>query len=136
MANEVIVFPDTEALLITYLNAAYTANVTYELRRAGVNVPESRPDLFTRLYRVGGSVPEIMLERSTFLVECYGLTTVTASAFARFTQAQLLAVDQVSNVQLYTPQLFSALANLPDPNVDTHERYTFTYSVGARGVAL
>ena len=136
MANEVIQFPDTEALLSTYLNAAYTANPTYATRRAGVNVPEARPDLFTRLYRVGGSVPERVIERNTFLVECYGLTTVTASAFARYTQALLLAVDQVSNVHLYDPQIFSALSNLPDPNVDTHERYTFTYSVGARGVAL
>jgi hypothetical protein len=136
VAKEVIVFPDTEALVIAYLNAKYVGNVTYATVKAGVNVPESRPNLFTRLYRVGGSVPEIVMERSTFLVECYGLTTVTASALARFTQASLLAVDEVSNVALYTPQLFSALANLPDPNVDTHERYTFTYSVGARGVAL
>ena len=136
MAKEVILFPDTEALLITYLNAAYAASVTYASGVAGVNVPESRTNLFTRLYRVGGSVPEIVVERSTFLVECYGLTTVTASALARFTQAQLLAVDEVSNVALYTPQLFSALSNLPDPNVDTHERYTFTFSVGARGVAV
>jgi hypothetical protein len=136
VAKEVILFPDTEALLITYLNAAYAASVTYASGVAGVNVPESRPNLFTRLYRVGGSVPEIIMERSTLLVECYALTTVTASALARFTQAQLLAVDEVSNVALYTPQLFSALSNLPDPNVDTHERYTFTFSVGARGVAV
>lgn len=136
MANEVVQFPDTEALLITYLNAAYTANATYTAVRAGVNVPESRPNLFTRLYRVGGSVPERIIERSTVLVECYALTTVAASALARFTQATLLSVDEVSGVQLYTPQLFAALANLPDPNVDTHERYTFTFSVGARGVAL
>jgi hypothetical protein len=135
VANEVIQFPDTEALLITYLNAAYTANATYTAVRAGVNVPESRPNLFTRLYRVGGSTARV-IERNTVLVECYALTTVTANALARFTQALLLAVDQVSNVQLYDPQVFSALANLPDPNVDTHERYTFTYSVGARGVAL
>lgn len=136
MANEVIQFPDSEALLITYLNAAYTANATYTAVRAGVNVPEARPNVFTRLYRVGGSVPERVIERNTFLIECYALTTLTANALARYTQALLLAVDQISDVQLYDPQIFSALANLPDPNVDTHERYTFTYSVGVRGIAV
>lgn len=134
--TEAIEFPDSEALLVAYLNTAYSANATYTAVRAGVNVPESRPNLFTRLYRVGGSVPEIVVERGTHLVECYGLSSVSANALARFTKAHLLAVDQVSGVQFYNPEIFADLANLPDPNVSTHNRYTFTFSVGTRGTAL
>lgn len=137
MTKQVIVFPDVEALLIADLNTAYTANATYSTVRANVTIPaDPQPALFTRLYRIGGARTSVVSERATVLVECYGLTTVTASALARFTQARLLAVDELQGVPMYEPELVTGLANLPDPTLPRFERYTFTYSVGARGTAL
>jgi hypothetical protein len=137
VTKQVIVFPDIEGLLIARLNARYAATAAYSTVRANMIVPaDPKPDRFTRLYRVGGSRPNLVTERATVLVEAYAKTTVIAQQLAAFTQAELLAVDEINGVSMYDPDIFSGLANLPDPTVPDYERYTFTYSVGARGTAL
>lgn len=137
MTKEVILFPDTEALLIAWLNTSYAARAPYTTVKANMTTPaDPKPTSFTRLYRIGGSNPSPVVERSTVLVECYAKTTVAANALARFTLATLMAVDEVQGVPMYDPQVLASIANLPDPTVPEYERYTFTFSVGARGTAL
>lgn len=137
MTKEVIVFPDTEALLIAWLNTNYAAQAPYTTVKANMTMPsDPKPASFTRLYRIGGSNPSPVVERSTVLVESYAKTTVAANALARFTLATLMAVDEVQGVPFYDPQVFASIANLSDPTVPEYERYTFTFSVGARGTAL
>lgn len=136
MANEVIEFPDTEALLISYLNTRYAMDGTFSTVKAAVKIPETRPAQFTRLYRVGGSTPERIIERVTVIVDCYAANTSKASNLMRRTLAYLAAVDVVSGVQMYDPQVFAGPSNLPDPNVATQARYTATVSVGVRGTAI
>lgn len=133
---EVIEFPDTEGLLISYLNIAYAADATFPAVRASVTVPATRPDEFTRIYRVGGSTPSPVVERVTLIVDCYALKSVRASALIRRTLAYLLALETAGGVQFYDPQIFAGPANLPDPNVSTQSRYTATVSVGVRGTAI
>lgn len=136
MTNEVIEFPDAEALLLTYLNAAYAADDDFSTVKAYVTVPATRPSTFTRLYRIGGSTPFPVVERVTFVVDCYATKSVTASQLIRRTLAYILAVNTISGVQMYDPQVFAGPSNLPDPNVGTQSRYTATVSVGVRGTAL
>lgn len=133
---EVIEFPDVEGLLLSYLNTAYAADTSFPAVRASVNVPATRPDEFTRLYRVGGSTPLLVLERATLIVDCYAVKSVRASALMRRTLAYLLAIETAGGVQFYDPQIFAGPSNLPDPNVSTQSRYTATVSVGVRGTAL
>lgn len=136
MPNEVIEFPDVEALLLTYLNASYAADDVYPTVKAYVTIPATRPTVFTRVYRVGGSTPNLVVERATVIVDCYATTTVAASRLLRRTLAYLLAVDTISGVQVYDPQVFAGPSNLPDPNVGTQARYTATVSIGVRGTAI
>lgn len=137
MTKEVIVFPDHEALLIAYLNSGYPTQPAFTTVKANLLIPgDPKPDMFTRLYRVGGSNPNLVTDRATVLVESYAKTTVLARSLAAFNQARLLAVDEIQGVPMYEPAIFTGLANLPDPTIPEYERYTFTYSVGARGTAL
>lgn len=133
---EVIEFPDVEGLLLTFLNTAYAADDSFPNVRAGVNVPSTRPDEFTRLYSVGGSTPLPVLQRVTFIIDCYALKSVRASALMRRTLAYFLSIEQIAGVQFYDPQIFAGPANLPDPNVATQSRYTATGSIGVRGTAI
>ncbi len=133
---EVIEFPDAEGLLLSYLNVAYAADASFPAVRASVTVPATRPDEFTRLYRVGGSTPSPVIERVTLIVDCYALKSVRASALMRRTLAYLRAIETAGGVQFYDPQVFAGPANLPDPNVSTQSRYTATVSVGVRGTAI
>jgi hypothetical protein len=134
--TEAIEFPDAEALVVTYLNARYLADATFGTVKAAVTVPATRPAALTRVYRIGGSVPSLVVERVTLIVDCYATKSVTASGLMRRTLAYLLAVNVVSGVQFYDPQVFAGPSNLPDPNVATQSRYTATFSVGVRGTAL
>jgi len=133
---EAIEFPDVEALVVTYLNGRYVADDTFSAVSAGATIPATRPNAFTRIYRIGGSVSSVVVERVTLVVDCYATKSVTASALIRRTLAYLLALDTVSGVQFYDPQVFAGPSNLPDPNVGTQSRYTATVSVGVRGTAL
>jgi hypothetical protein len=133
---EAIEFPDVEAVLVGYLNVAFSSDASFSTVRAYVNVPATRPDEFVRLYRIGGSAPELVVERVTVLVDCYALKSARASALARRTMAYLRAIESAGGAQFYNPQVFAGPANLPDPNVSTQSRYTATVSVGVRGTAI
>lgn len=134
--KEIIEFPDAEALLLTYLNGAYPTSTGYTSVKAYVDVPATRPGEFTRLYRVGGSAPNPVIERVTLVVDCYATTSVRAAGLARRTAALILAADNINGTPIYDPQIFAGPANLPDPNVGTQRRYTMTVSVGVRGIAI
>ena len=133
---EAIEFPDVEGLLLAYLNTAYAADASFPTVKAYVTVPATRPDEFTRLYRVGGSRPSVVVERVSVIVDCYAVKSVRASALMRRTLAYLTALDVTGGVQFYDPQIVAGPSNLPDPNVGTQTRYTATVSVGVRGTAL
>lgn len=133
---EVIVFPDVEAIVISYLNAAFTARS--ETARASTKVPAPRPTKFVRVLRTGGS-STLVEDRAQLTIEAWATTAVAANALMQLTRGLMHAIDQVtvSNVtyQFYRPLEFSGPANRPDPDSGM-ERYTETFSVGVRGYAV
>lgn len=133
---EVIVFPDVEAIVISYLNTEFEA--LDETARASTKVPPTRPAKFVRVLRTGGS-SSLIEDRAQLTVEAWANTAVVANALMQLTRGLIKAIDQVtvSNVtyQFYRPQEFSGPANRPDPDSGM-ERYTETFSVGVRGTAL
>ena len=138
MANEVIVFPDVEGLVLANLNTFYAATTGVTAVKAALMVPKTIPSSgeFVKVYRVGGSVNNLVIERATLLVEAYAKTTVRAYRIVSLTVARLLALDVISGVSIYDPQVFSGPGNLPDPSQPNLYRYTATVSLGVRGAAL
>jgi len=134
---EVIVFPDVEAVVISYLNAAFTARS--ETARASTKVPATRPTKFVRVIRTGGPASSVFMERAQLTIEAWATTAVVASALMQLTRGLMHAIDQVTvgatTYQFYAPQEFSGPANRPDPDSEM-ERYTETFSVGVRGYAV
>lgn len=136
MAAEVIVFPDVESIVISYLNAQFVARS--ETARAGSKVPASRPAKFVRVIRTGG--PRSLIEdRAQLTLEAWATTEVAAMSLMQLTRGLMHAIDQVTysgtTYQFYRPEEFSGPANRPDPDSGM-ERYTETFSVGVRGSAV
>lgn len=136
MAAEVIVFPDVESIIISYLNAQFVARS--ETARAYSKVPAPRTAKFVRVMRTGG--PSSLIEdRAQLTLEAWGTTEVAALALMQLTRGLMRVIDQVTysgtTYQFYRPQEFSGPANRPDPDSGM-ERYTETFSVGVRGYAV
>jgi len=129
---EVIVAPDSEALLISYLNTAYAARSNSV--RAGTQVPTPRPAAFVRVIRVGGT-STLVMDNPTFAVESWADDPILAYTNAALTRGLIHAIGSTGGSQFYDPQEFSGPANLPDPD-SGQARYTQTISVGVRQTAL
>ena len=134
MANEVIVFPDAEALIVTYLNAAFPSFTGHTSLKAYGRIPNPRPAEFVRILRTGGT-SSLVVDQVTFVAESWAAKPVDAFNIATRVRGLIKAIDTVSSVQFYKPLEFSGPANLPDPE-SGQERYTQTFSVGVRGSAL
>jgi hypothetical protein len=133
---EVIVFPDVEAVVVSYLNTQFAARS--ETARASTKVPAPRPAKFVRVLRTGGS-SSLVEDRAQLTIEAWATTAVAANALMQLTRGLMHAIDQVTYLtvtyQFYRPQEFSGPANRPDPDSGM-ERYTETFSVGVRGTAV
>jgi hypothetical protein len=133
---EVIVAPDAEAIVISYLNVAYAARS--ESARASTKVPAPRPAKFVRVLRTGGPI-NLMVDRPQLTIQAWATTAVVASALMQLTRGLMHAIDTVTyqgrTYQFYDPQEFSGPANQPDPDSEM-ERYTETFSVGLRASAI
>jgi hypothetical protein len=134
--SEVIVFPDVEAIVISYLNAEFAARS--ETARASTKVPKSRPTKFVRVLRTGGP-SEFIMDRAQLTLEAWANKATDAIALMQLTRGLMNRINQVTyngtTYQFYAPQEFSGPANLPDPD-SSQERYTETFSVGVRGTAV
>lgn len=134
--SEVIVFPDAEALIVSYLNAELAG--LGESARASTKVPKTKPGSFVRVLRTGG-VADFVIDRAQLTVEAWAVDAPTAMSLMQVVRGLMHAVDRVTydgrTYQLYEPQEFSGPANRPDPD-SGWERYTETFSVGIRGTAL
>lgn len=129
---EVLVAPDAEALLISYLNTAYAARSNSV--RAGTEVPANRPSAFVRVIRVGGT-SALVVDSVTFAIESWADDPILAYTNAALTRGLIHAIGSVNGSQFYNPQEFAGPANLPDPE-SGQARYTQTISVGVRQTAL
>lgn len=109
-----------EALLVSLLGARL-ADVSVATR-----VPNPRPDSFVRVQRIGGDERNIIQERPTLLVECWGRTDLEALLLARRCWSELQGPDEVqfNGVELQERRLTSPV-NFPDPTTSL-PRYQFT----------
>lgn len=133
MAGEVIVFPDAEALAITYLKA-HISNVTIATK-----VPDPRPTngKLIKVTRVGGSKLRLNADSPVLVFECWGSTTIEASELARLARAYVdaMAGEKVNGVWVFKVREVGGPAYFPDPD-SSLPRYQFSVAIDMKGVAL
>jgi hypothetical protein len=130
-----VLFPDIEAILVTYLAdelADHDTEVTVSNR-----VPSPRPARFVTVRRVGGITTSVVTDAATVAVEAWSQSDEDAHDLAQLCRA--LIHDMTGTVQsgatIYRTSEFGGPVNLPDPESE-QPRYTLTVSVTARGSAL
>lgn len=133
--SEVIVAPDVESLLVSYLSSELAARLAEPGVKVSTKVPNPRPGRFVRVLLTGGAGrSSVVLESATVTVEAWGERETDAYSLAQLCRGLIHAIDVVNGVQFYRVEDFSAPANLPDPN-SGQVRYTASYVVRVRGSA-
>lgn len=129
---EVILFPDAEHLVTTYLSA--------QLHALGLpipvvtRVPASRPGTFVRVMRTGGVRRSLILDNPQITVEAWAETEADAIVLAAWCRGILESAQTIETVPIYDVAELSGPANLPDPKT-AQTRYTATYMLLVRGHA-
>lgn len=132
VANEVIAFPDAEALAIAWLTGKLGAGVMISTR-----VPTTRPPKFVKVTRTGGVQLDITADQAQLTFECWALSETDASALCRLVRAHFKAIagETVSGVFARSVAEVGGPTNFPDP-ASTSPRYQYTASVACRGTAI
>jgi hypothetical protein len=127
---QTIVFPDVEALLVTYLNGILDVPVF-------TRIPNPRPPSFVRVLRTGGPKQGLVTDEAQITVEAWHNDSVQASNLAQQARAHLnvLAGQMLSSHQIHRVREMSGPGNLPDPT-SGQARYTWTLLVDIRGHAI
>ncbi|MGH8878160.1 MAG: hypothetical protein ACRD0P_12585 [Stackebrandtia sp.] len=131
---EVIVYPDTEALLVDHLASELDARG--DTATVHTAIPHPRPDKFVTLTRLGGVKPSIITDAAQIGVECWAATGKQAHGLAQQARGLLHALPGaiLDGHTVYRIDEWAGPANLPDP-VSDQSRYTFQLSVHIRGTA-
>lgn len=133
---DLIVFPDVEALLATWLRARLA-----ERGRpvpVGNKVPNPRPKSFVTVRRHGGARSSIVTDVPQVGVECWAESDGDAHDLAQLVRALLHSLpgqtlDGYTVYRLPADQdEFAGPANLPDP-VSEQPRYVFDMPIPIRG---
>lgn len=132
--REVIVFPDVEDLLVTYL--ASRLPEYGRTARVSVAIPAPRPDEFVTVPRRGGVLATKVTDAATIGVECWAVSDAAALTLAQLCRGLIHALpgQVVNGVPFYRVQEFAGPGLLPD-GLSGHARYVFTVSVHVRGAA-
>lgn len=134
--TELIVFPDVEDLLTTWLQPQLETR-GYAGIKVGTRVPSQRPSTFVRLILTGGARHNLVQDNPTVVYEAWSDSETAAAALAQLVRALLasLAGQMVNGVQVYRVGEFAGPQNLPDPD-SGQIRYTGTVSILIRGASL
>lgn len=124
---ELVTFPDTVALLVSYLND----NVVEPVRS---RIPTDRPTAFATVRRTGGPKRNLVTDQAQVTVESWGPTDEDAHDLAQDIRALLNALPGqiIDGVAVYRVDELSGPADLPDPLSD-QPRYSQSFSVALRG---
>lgn len=135
MRREVIVFPDVEDLLVTYLTAELAERE--ESATVHTQIPNPRPDRFVVVPRVGGTRRNLVVDSPTIGVECWAERPKPALDLCQLVRGLVLALPGrvVDGVPFYRVSEFGGPSNLPD-TLSNQARYVFTVSVSCRGSAV
>lgn len=131
---EVIIFPDVEDLLVTYLTAQFP--VHGETGTVHVTVPNPRPERFVIVPRIGGPKASLVVDVPTVAVECWATTPADAYGLCQLVRGLIHALPGrvVDGVPFGPVSEFAGPGNLPDPE-STQARYVLTVSIRTRGIA-
>lgn len=126
---DVVVFPDVEALLVSYLGTALGVPVASR-------VPNPRPVQFVRVNRVGGTRRNLVTDRPMVVVEAWAATEAEAAALGELARAHVFALAQttVGGEWVRSVTEVGGLQSFPDP-VSEAPRYQFTVQINTRGRA-
>lgn len=122
-----ITFPDAAKVVIDRLRTALpTLTFCHE-------VPNIRPEVFVRVYRVGGPRSNLVVDAASLAVESWAPDVDTAETNAQTVRGQLNALhEQAVNPAICYIEEFSGPAELPDP-LSGSRRITWTAAVHLRG---
>lgn len=133
--TELILFPDVEALIISYFNTELPA---YGIDAKSFSaVPENRPDAFFRVMRTGGPATDFFIDTAQMTIESWAEDEDVAYNNGKYARALLhraLSDGVMDGVAIYDVKEFVGFQNLPDPT-SAQIRYTATIAVSVRGTA-
>lgn len=139
MAAEILVLPDAEAACIDELRVKLDTIPEWNGTPAGTRIPdEPKPDDFIRVTRVGGVRRDLVNDLHTLVVEAFSTREKRAERLCALGVGILEAAARDGWIgSVIAPGrfgIFALPANLPDPAVPTHYRYTSTISATLRRV--
>lgn len=123
MADELLVFPDVEALLISALDDGFATRMP-SVRWGSKKQSATR---FGRVIRTGGPRETLVTENAMFVLEGWAASEADAIAILNLGRAIVFSLEGT----LYGASESAGPANLPDPTTD-QIRYTATLTVRAR----
>ena len=126
--TEAIIFPDVEALAVSYLEPALGVPVSTKIRSA---YP------FVRVNRVGGPRGNLVTDRPMLTFEAWASTTTEAERLGARARAYVgaLAQSEVGGAWVRRVTEVVGLMRYDDPVTET-PRYTFTVQLDVRGEPL
>lgn len=129
--TELVQFPDMAQILSTRIGTA-TGEPT------GTRVPNPRTTGgFVLVRRIGGPRLNIVTDKPTVTIEAWHDTDAQAHDLIQLARSIVYAMrgEQHSGSTIYAVDEFAGPVDFPDPLSD-QPRYTCTFSIGVRGVAL
>ncbi len=118
-------FADAEALVRKYLADNLSGSV-----RVATKVPSTRPDVFVRVWRTGGTAMNRIVDRPQITVQAWAKDSVAASKLAGECRQLLLAASGHMPLVRAIEET-SGIYYDPDPGTNT-DRYTFTHQITMR----
>lgn len=134
MTNEVIVFPDATALVISYLRAELSARG--DSADVGSRIPHPNTTDLVRVFRTGGTSTLHVTDQAQLTIETYADRAERAHDLAQLVRGLLHALPGTVQfgVAFYGVVEFSGPQEFPDP-VSNKPRVTFTVQISVRGAA-
>lgn len=130
MSLPVVIFPDTELLVTTFLRAALTTRAEPYAAgvKVGVTVPNPRPVRFVQIRRDGGPRLDVVREAARIGVNVWAATEQDASDLARLARALLWSAPDGSPIC----KVIELMG--PSPVADDSPRRYMTFELTIRGV--
>lgn len=135
---EAAVYPDSEAIICSYLRTYLPPLINEVTFQVSTDIPFERPEEFIRLMRTGGPAMNIVADRPQITIECWAMNEDRAYEIAKYARALIARLEGnvFSNTTFYRMDEFSGPISNPDPDTPEQARYSWTFTIGVRGTQL
>ncbi|MGW5316722.1 hypothetical protein [Nocardia thailandica] len=131
---ELIVFPDAEAVAVSWLQPQLVARGI--AIPVATKVPNPRPPRFVRVVRTGGAQRDLVTDRATLVFECWDSSDPGAAQLAAVVRALLGAAVPGWLDTAWSDRIVD-LGMVPSPDLDAGSpRHLVTAELHLRGTAL